>query len=300
MSKICVATPAYGDTVYTPYVQSLLRLQRALMRRGDQMQHVSISFAEVSEARNFLLTYWFDKTDASHILFVDADMGFEPQLVFDMLALEKPMVGMIYPRRQVDLARIAELAAKGEPPARAIARAHDFIIRPLKGKTPRRERGFLEVEGCGAGLLLVSRGCIAEMLRKRPLLSDRAAKKNSPLARDLDRLIRAFDPLTVDGARLSEDFSFCHRWHAQCGGEIWARADRAVTHIGPHRFESRYADAGGGQRVELASQPLALHVGGEAGDGALTVKEGEGPKVIRGRLNIPKPVKKAEKGGAKA
>lgn len=297
MTKICVATPAYGETVYTAYLQSLLRLQRALIRRGDQMQHVAISFAEVSEARNFLLTYWFDKTDASHILFVDADMGFDPQLVLEMLAFDKPVVGAIYPRRQVDLQRVAEAAAKGEPPARAIARAHDFIIRPVRGRAPRRDKGFIEVEGCGAGLLLVSRGCIEEMLKKRPLLSDRAAKKNSPLAKDLDRLIRAFDPVTVEGARLSEDFSFCHRWQAQCGGEIWARADKAVTHIGPHRFEARYADAAG-PRVQVVTKPIALHVGGEAGDGAAVVHEGKGPKVIKGRLNIPKPLKKAEKGGA--
>ena len=129
--KLVVATPAYGEIVYTPYVSSLLRLQRALHKRGDQMQHIAVSYAEVSEARNFLLTYWFDKTDASHLLFVDADMGFEPQFVTGMLAFNKPVVGVVAPRRQVDLTRIAQAAARGAKPAEAIARGHDFVVRPL-------------------------------------------------------------------------------------------------------------------------------------------------------------------------
>ena len=56
-----------------------------------------------------------------------------------------------------------------------------------------------------------------------PNCPDTNAAKTSPLAKNLDRLIRAFDPLFVDNARLSEDFSFCHRWR-KCGGQIWANA----------------------------------------------------------------------------
>jgi hypothetical protein len=294
--KLAVATPAYGEAVYTAYLRSILQLQRALIKRGDSMQHVAISYAEVSEARNFLLTQWYDKTDASHILFVDADMGFEPQLVFDMLAFNKPVVGTIYARRQLDLARVAAAAAKGEAAARAMARGHDFIVRPLAGA--RREKGFMQVGGCGAGLLLISRACIAQMLKKLPAIDDKAAKKFSPLAADFDRLIRAFDPITVNGARLSEDYAFGHRWHRECGGEIWARYDKAVTHVGPYHFSASYADGAAGQTIQVVSQKeLARKVG----VGALAVKEGKGPKTVRGKLPMPakgaKPAAPAKKNG---
>src|SRR5262245_34253207 len=156
--KLTVATPAFGEMFYTPYVQSMLRLQRAVYQRGWTMRHAAISYAYVGEARNYLLTHWFDKSDATHLLFVDADMGFEPQLIFDMVALDKPVVGVIYTKRQVNLQRLAELSAKGETPQRAIARAHDFIVRPLRGRQPRRLKGFIEVEGCGTGIMLIKRG----------------------------------------------------------------------------------------------------------------------------------------------
>jgi hypothetical protein len=292
--KLFVATPAYGDVMYTPYVRSLLRLQRTLHQRKDSMSHVVVSYAEVSEARNFLLTHWFDKSDASHILFVDADMGFEPELIQRMLARKKPVVGVVYPRRQLDLERVTQGARGGDNAARATARGHDFILRTMKGALPTRD-GFLRVAGVGAGILLIERGCIAAMLKKLPAIDDKSAPKNLPLAKDLKRLIRAFDPVTVGGARLSEDFSFCHRWAEECGGEIWANVDTAVAHVGLYRFGARYLDTGAGkQRVQAV-------VGGKAQGGAgLRIREGEGPKTVRGKLAMPlKRPKPAPKNGGK-
>ena len=195
--------------------------------------------------------------------FVDADMGFEPQLIVDMIALDKPVTGVIYTKRHVNLQRLAELAAKGEKPGSAIARAHDFIVRPVRGRQARRLKGFMEVEGCGTGIMLITREAIATMLKTLPGINDTNAKKTSPLAAELDRLIRAFDNIEANGVPLADDFAFCHRWQALCKGEIWARANQAVTHIGLHKFAASYMDAGGGgpritvSNVELVSPAMA-------------------------------------------
>ncbi|HET7806138.1 MAG TPA: hypothetical protein VFL53_18010 [Pseudolabrys sp.] len=276
--RIVVATPAFGEMFYTPYVQSMLRLQRAMQQRGWGMRHASISYAYIGEARNYLLTHWYDKTDATHLLFVDADMGFEPQLVFDMVAIDKPVVGVIYTKRQVDLKKLAALAAKGEKPERAIAHAHNFIIRPLRGRPPRRMKGFMEVAGCGTGIMLIKRSAIAGMLKTLPGLNDTNAKKTNPLAAGLDRMIRAFDTIEADGVPLVDDFAFCYRWQNLCKGELWARADQSVTHIGLHKFAASYMDAGGGgQRITL--QAVAP---GKSGNG----KAKPAPKVVSGRLSV--------------
>src|ERR1700756_3909517 len=96
--KIMIATPAYGEVFYTPYVSSIFRLTRLCQKQGWDFAFNAISYSEISESRNFLLTYWFDKTDASHILFVDADMGFSPELISEMIAIDKPLVGVVYPK----------------------------------------------------------------------------------------------------------------------------------------------------------------------------------------------------------
>lgn len=297
-TSITIATPAFGEMFYTPYVQSVLRLQRAALARRWAIRHATVSYAYVSDSRNYLLTHWYDKSDSSHLLFVDADMGFEPQLIFDMVAFDKPVTGVIYTKRQVNLTRLAELAAKGEPPARAIARAHDFIVRPLRGRPPRRARGFIEVEGCGTGIMLIKRETVTTMLEKLPAINDTNAKKTSPMAADLDRLIRAFDVIDADGAPLVDDFAFCYRWHKLCGGELWARADQSVTHIGLHKYASRFTDAalqpritvtkGAPQKVvrgQLAANGKAAN-GGKSGNGA--------PKVVAVRAPLPPKAEKAE------
>lgn len=265
MTKILLATPAHGEMFYAPYVRSIIGLQKLFSRHNWESSFATISYADIVESRNFLLTHFFDNTDATHLLFIDADMGYDPKLIAEMVRLAKPVVGVIAPKRQIDLNRLAELAAKGEPPRRAIARSHSFLFRPVKGGAKPPVAGFVEVEGCGAGILLIQRDCIKTLLEKLPALNDTAAGTTSPLAqaKRLTRLIRAFDPITVGGARLSEDFSFCHRWRRLCGGEVWANINHEITHVGLQRFSGRYMDAmPQGPRIVMGTLPRKPAAGG--------------------------------------
>jgi hypothetical protein len=292
LSKLLIATPAHGETFYTPYVQTIFRLHRALIPAGWTLSFASIAFADIAESRNFLLTHWFDKTDATHILFVDSDMGFEAQLVQEMLALNKPVVGAVSPRRSIDLNRLVKIASEGTKAESAINRAHDYIVQTVRGRTAGRKKGFIEVEGIGAGVLLIQRSAIEQMLKKLPAVSDKTAPKTSPLARNLNRMIRAFDPVTTDAGRLSEDFSFCHRWHNACGGEIWASTEHKITHVGLHHYEGRYGDAAV-PRIVVGSVPAEALKAGVGG--ATTVREGgKGARVAAGKLTIPKKADKAK------
>ena len=250
--KIMIATPAYGEVFYTPYVSSMLSLTRVLQKRRIDFAFNAISYSEIAESRNYLLTHWYDKTDASHLLFVDADMGFPAALIGEMLDFGQPLVGAVYPKRALDVKRVAQLAAEDKDAAHAVAKAQDFVLRSRRGaRAAPGQPGFLEVEACGSGLLLIQRACIDGMLKAMPEISDTRAKTTSPLAKNLDRLIRAFDVLFVNGMRLSEDFSFCHRWRHGCKGEVWASIAHEITHIGLHRFTGRYLEklSGGSDQV---------------------------------------------------
>jgi hypothetical protein len=143
MAKVMVATPAYGEVLYTPDVESLIKLIRSMHQNKWDCSFRSISYSEISESRNYLLTSWFDKTDASHILFLDADMGFKPQLISEMVAVDQPVVGVISPKRNIDLCHVAKHAADGVPVDLAIARAQQFVFCPSRGESDRNSRdGF--------------------------------------------------------------------------------------------------------------------------------------------------------------
>jgi hypothetical protein len=77
MTKILIATPAYGETFYTPYVSSVIRLQRLMAQQTGFDVRVD-RLCRHRESHNFLLTDFYDKADATHMLFIDADMGYDP------------------------------------------------------------------------------------------------------------------------------------------------------------------------------------------------------------------------------
>jgi hypothetical protein len=103
----------------------------------------------------------------------------------------------------------------------------------------------MRVDSCGTGIFLVQRSCVERMLHKLPDIVDDRPPKAFSLSKERSRLIRAFDFLTVDGVRLSEDYSFCYRWREKCDGEVWANISHEITHVGIRHFKARYSDAPG-------------------------------------------------------
>jgi hypothetical protein len=264
LPSLVIGTPAYGEMFFTPYVQSLFRLTRALDKRNINSEFCSVSYSDIADSRNIILTYWYEKTDASHLLFIDADMGFEPELIFDMLAFDKPVVGTIYPKKTVDLDRISQLTSTGQTAQQAIANSHDFVVRRPIASSYRD--GFIQVEGVGTGIFLIKRSCIDVMLEKMPELADDKSAQIGQIPdlklgsggkakQPFKRFIRTFDFIHVDGQRLTEDYSFCHRWKHQCGGEVWASINHEITHIGVNRFRARYSDARG-PRTRVVQLPI--------------------------------------------
>jgi hypothetical protein len=158
---------------------------------------------------------------------IDCDMGFPPDLVPAMLALDKPVVGAIYPRRGLDLRKLHSLSDM--PFEKAMAMAVDFIGTPYE---PRQVLGgFMRMQICGAGVLLISRACVERMIEAIPDIVDTARFRSYPFAPMFTSYLTAFDRIETPAAALSEDVSFCRRWVEQCGGEIWASFDRRIDHV---------------------------------------------------------------------
>lgn len=184
-----------------------------------------------------VLTHWFDRTNASHLLFIDADMGFDPRVIVDMIELDQPVVGVIYPKRKFDLTKYEKSLVAGDAPSRARAKALDFAVR---GPGVGAQNGFVRVEGCGAGILRLRRDCIATLLDHQPQQSDTSARLTSPTAHGLDRLIRVFDPIRYETVICPRPtpFAIAGGFAETCGplqtgrSCIWACIDsRAATAI---------------------------------------------------------------------
>lgn len=236
---IHVATPAYGGKYVSAYVRTLLPLMQNGAIPGLRISFSDIDYADIVTSRNYLLTtFYYHKPQCSHILFWDADMGFDPALLRDMLGLGQDVVGVIAPRRQMDLRRLHANGDKDFDQAYALGAS--FIGQP---SSPPDANGFVEVKRCGTGILLISRAAIDRMVARCPEIVNRERAKGMPFRKDMTALLTAFDKLIVDGKELSEDFSFCHRWTEQCQGRIYAATRHRISHVGEMVIETSYARA---------------------------------------------------------
>lgn len=220
MSNILCFIPAYGHMISLATFQSTHRMIPVLLQKGHSVALTMHSSPDISEIRNYALTQWYDgMLDSSHMLMLDADMGFPPELIVDLLALNEPMVGAIYPKKLLE----TEWAASG------------YGVTPNAGGKGH----FVRVRGLGMGCFLIRRDAIDEMVEKLPDIID--TKFENPGIYPKGRMIRAFDPMRgEDDRRLSEDISFCYRW-LLCGGEVWGAGGYEMEHVGMHSFKACYA-----------------------------------------------------------
>jgi hypothetical protein len=224
--RVFIFVPAYGQQVTTQTFLSLSNLQMRLMATDTFGGMAALSHADIGELRNMALTMWYDGIEASHLLMVDADMGFEPELVLEMLAFNEPVVGVIAPKRTLPI----EFAGRGF--------ADD---QPLEMRGP-----FAKLAGVGMGVTLIRRDAVTRLLEQSPGIIDKRMAtypQGHVFGPEMpERLIRAFDRIDTPQGWLSEDLSFCERWRA-CGGDIWAHAGRRIVHVGPHHHVGCFLEA---------------------------------------------------------
>jgi len=212
--------------------------RQMLMSKGIGGGISTLSFPDIAELRSMVTTIWYDSMpNSTHLLFIDADMGWPPELVLDMLLFDQPIVGTIYPQRKMPLSWAG--SGTGDP-------------------MTERRGDFMKVEGIGFGVTLIKREVITRMIQKYPELIDTRIHLHPAgetlRAQGTNRLLRFFEKMDVpDRGLISEDLSFCIRWR-ECGGEVWANIGHKMSHVGPFDYCGRYLDVVEAQGNQPAPQ----------------------------------------------
>jgi hypothetical protein len=245
---IVVGTPCFGGLVTQDYAMSLLNLQAAAPKAGFDVAVVMLgNDALITRGRSAIVSKFLDAPQATHLLFVDADITFTPEQVIRMLAFDKDFTAGLYPAKIIDWQQLAARAGKsGETLDEAgLAYVGDFC----KGAELKSENAFSTGIYAGTGFQLIRRSVFERMIKAYPETKYRALHAFPRPSQPSDNLYALFDCM-IDpetGVYLSEDYAFCRRWRA-IGGEIWLDTKSRLTHTGNYSFRGnpseRFGKAG--------------------------------------------------------
>ena len=162
---IDVALPCYGAKYHSTCMFSLIDLLAFWAKSNIEYTLSEVDICDIEFARNLLITnFYYNRPDCTHILFIDNDMGFDKSLINRMLNLNEDVVGVISPRRKLNLQTLQ--SEKEASFNQALARSADFIFAPHPQGS--KKDGFMQVNSCGAGIMLISRDCITRMMQSCP------------------------------------------------------------------------------------------------------------------------------------
>jgi len=113
---LMLASPLYGNQLLFGYHKSVLELTISCLKSGIGLGHKYVGCDSlVPRARNRLVAHFLD-SPSTDLLFVDSDITFTAEDALSLLACSEPIVGGVYPRKQLDWHRIAAAARSGVDP----------------------------------------------------------------------------------------------------------------------------------------------------------------------------------------
>jgi hypothetical protein len=239
MTHILVGTPCYNGLVNTEYMVSMLGLQSEMNRQGVGFSlEMTTTMSLVPVARNFIVAKVLQARDATHLLFIDADLAFNPTDVTRYLRADKDVVAGIYPVKNLDLNAIRQL-----PADKSTAATLNYAVRICDGAQPTSD-GFVQAEYAATGFMLIKRHVLEQMAARHPELkyNHSFTHVSSPQPTDNSYFYALFDT-SIDreqGLYLPEDYTFCKRWRAM-GGEIWVDVLSKFTHIGTYLYQGDFS-----------------------------------------------------------
>ena len=207
-----IGIPCYGGMVSEPTMTSFLRFILLAQQAGlnwslDTMVNESL----VTRARNNLMAKMMTNKEATHFLFIDADIRFEPDAILKMIACDKDVIGGLYPKKALPV---------------------NYVIN-LRPET-KIQGDIFTVDTMGTGFLLFKRHVYEKLIDAHP---ECKYVDDVGLGKQYEPMMYSIFDCNIDarGHYLSEDWLFCRRW-AAIGGEIWAHGKVLLNHIGHYEF----------------------------------------------------------------
>jgi hypothetical protein len=193
------------------------------------------------------------RSDAQHMMFIDSDIGFNPQDIIAMMALQAAepekyeIIGGPYPKKCISWEKIKLAVDKGladEDPNALEKFVGDFVFNPKGGQNSIPISEPCEVLEIGTGFMMVSKEGMTkfhEAYKDQYMYKpDHVRTEHFDGSREIMMYFQAeVDP--VSKRYLSEDYWFCQKAQA-ANIKTWFCPWMKLQHVGSYIFGGSLAD----------------------------------------------------------
>lgn len=249
--KLFLATPMYGGACMGIYAKSIADLTAMCAVNGLDLRTYFLSNESlITRARNYCVDE-FMRSDCTHMMFIDSDIGFDPRDVIAMMALqsdesEYDVLAGPYPKKTISWEKIKLAVDKGvadKDPNVLEKYVGDYVFNPKSGNGTIRIDEPVEVSEIGTGFMMTRRSAFDKFAAAFPEYSykpDHVRTDHFDGSREIMQYFQAeIDPESK--RYLSEDYWFCRKLMA-IGGKIWYCPWMRLQHVGSYVFGGSMAD----------------------------------------------------------
>lgn len=234
-----IATPMYGGQCTGFYTQSLLSLPKVLDAHGVKNSY-SFMFNEslIQRARNALVDVFMQNKDFTHLMFIDADIKFNPGDILHMINADVDVICGIYPKKEINWLGV-EQASRNGVPAHELKKYTGSLAVNLKNydmsvTVPINKP--VEIWNGATGFMMIKKSVFTKLKKHVNSYINDVGNTDGHFKANK---IHEYFPVMIEpetGRLLSEDYAFCYiaRQH---GIKIHAAPWCQLGHMGSYLFE---------------------------------------------------------------
>ena len=211
-TRVHICMPCYGGQLTESTFMSYIKWSNTARQLGiDWTMETLTNESLISRARNTLTAKFLHNKDSTHLLFIDADIGFEPWHILVLLNRQVDVIGGLYPMKSMPI---------------------KWCVNGIEGGEEGVD-GLQEVSKTGTGFLLIKKE-VFEKLNAHP--ATKPFINDIGLPEELNPYMKTyFDTAVRENRYYSEDWTFCENWR-DLGGKIWVDKRVLLRHTGTYTF----------------------------------------------------------------
>jgi len=249
--KLFLATPMYGGQCAGMFTRSVADLSALCVHHGIQLQmYFLFNESLITRARNYCVDE-FLRSGADHLMFIDSDIGFNPNDVIALMAMQSEdsdydVLCGPYPKKCISWEKIKMAVDKGfadEDPNVLERFVGDYVFNPVNGARTIPLNQPIEILEAGTGFMMIRRNTFEKFAAAYPKQSYKPDHVRTAHFDGSREIIAYFDtPIDPETKRyLSEDYMFC-QWSRKIGLKVWFCPWMKLQHVGSYIFGGSLAD----------------------------------------------------------